>query len=233
VWWNDEYDLDDSHVMADALSHPFSDEFLRREPEARIELVSKPGYTDHNQLAIRLGRWSRTPWAGPLACMDALRREAKPSDWFRSAKPDFLETELQGMIGGLIPWKQERDAKRRSDTNIADPETGADLLAMIDAGEDCWSVEPQDEDDEHNFDLIVSFSDPFAHGASAVIDTVTDALIAARPTGAGPISREDREFILIEAADARAYPDAAAIKHITDRILRADLPDFGPLRWDD
>jgi hypothetical protein len=103
VWWNDEYDLDDSHVMADALSHPFSDEFLRREPEARIELVSKPGYTTHNQLAMHLGRWNETPWAVPLACTYALRREAKPRDWFRSAKPDFLETELQGMIRGAGP----------------------------------------------------------------------------------------------------------------------------------
>ncbi len=174
IWWNDEFDLDDLHVMADALSHLFSDEVLRREPMARIELTHEPGTHVHNQLAIRVGRWALTPWAVPLSCVNALRREAKPRDWFRSAKPEFLETEMQQMVSGLEPWKQELTAGGELKPHTGRPETGADLLVLLDAGEDCWSVEPQDVDDEDNYDLIVSFAESFAHGASAVLDVVAE-----------------------------------------------------------
>ena len=112
--------------------------------------------------------------------------------------------------GGPPPTKfYRRRDNVSSSLTLVRPETGADLLVLLDAGEDCWFVEPQDVDDEDNYDLIVSFAESFAHGASAVLDVVAEALTAARPTGAGSIYREDREFILIEAAKAGTQSGSA------------------------
>ncbi len=123
IWWVDEYDLDDSHVMADALAHPFCDEALRREPDLRLKVLNEPRTWNHRQLVMALGRGNTPPWAVPLACMDALRPDAEDQKATRrpqrsltsamSTTPDYLEGELQAMIRAFDPWKQELANKER------------------------------------------------------------------------------------------------------------------------
>jgi len=114
IWWVDQYDLDDSHVMADALAHPVCDEFLRREPDVRLKLLNKPGKWNHRQLVMSIGRWNNPPWRLLLGCMDALRPDADAETRAISTTPEYLETQLQYMSRTLDPWKQELTSKARN-----------------------------------------------------------------------------------------------------------------------
>lgn len=232
VWWRDEYDVDDRLAMADALSHLFSDEMLRREPQMRLKLAPKSDYGHSNQLVLTLGRWTSTPWGVPRACLEHLRPRAPERTRGESTREDYLEATIERVIRSLDAWKAEMDPATGSVDPVRshDYADGTTALAALDAGADLWSVERFDEDDEDSHELAVSFDDVFAHGFSAAIDDVVTALQQARIPGAGRIDRPDRELVIIEPAGEGARADAGAVSDAVDRALRAALKTFGPAR---
>lgn len=232
VWWRDEYDVDDTLVMADALSHLFCDELRRRDPEVRLELAPRSDLGDANQVVMTVGRWTCTPWAVPRSCVERLRLGATERKSGESSRDDYLEATLERVIRGLDVWKQEINPETGSVDLVRRNsfEDGTTALAALDAGADLWSVGRYDEDDEDDLELAVSFDDVFAHGFSAAIEDVVAALAQAAIPGAGQVYRSDRELIIVEPSGEDATADRATVTEVAARALRSALTTFGPAR---